>query len=155
MLKVSKLISFSFIKSLSAFFVSWGSLKFFLNLVKKRYLKKQYKPRICLLRKKKIGIIFYIYYKKTKCTNYQLICFKIQIPYQIIYLTFYIRNFFFKNNNNYTHYLKNGYQKIGCIDDKYITDIISDLNVQAKNIDAPNFKLKKSRNTIISIKKNH
>jgi hypothetical protein len=66
---------------------------------------------------------------------------------------FLYKKFFFKNNNNYTHYLKNGYQKIGCIDDKYITDIISDLNVQAKNIDAPNFKLKKSRNTIISIKK--
>ena len=44
---------------------------------------------------------------------------------------FLYKKFFFKNNNNYTHYLKNGYQKIGCIDDKYITDIISDLNVQA------------------------
>ena len=65
---------------------------------------------------------------------------------------FLYKKFFFKNNINYEHYLKNGYQKIGHVDDKYIKDIISDLNVQARNISTPNIKLKKSRNTIISIK---
>ena len=47
---------------------------------------------------------------------------------------FLYRKIIFKNVSRYECYLKNGYQKIGNIDDKYIKNIIRDLNAQSQNI---------------------
>ena len=68
---------------------------------------------------------------------------------------FLYRKIIFKNDNNYECYLKNGYQKIGNIDDKYIKNIIRDLNAQSQNIPTTTTqtKLKKNKNTITDVKK--
>ena len=68
---------------------------------------------------------------------------------------FLYRKIIFKNDNSYECYLKNSYQKIGNIDDKYIKNIIRDLNAQSQNIPktTTQIKLKKNKNTITDVKK--
>ena len=60
---------------------------------------------------------------------------------------FLYRKIIFKNDNSYECYLKNGYQKIGNIDDKYIKNIIRDLNAQSQNIPKTTTQIKLKKNT--------